>query len=76
MFLHHPNGYKMCLSVNANGEGSGRGTHLTVFVCLMPGEFDNQLKWPFRGKITVKLVNQEEDKDHVVETMNFTSRTP
>ena len=26
-----------------------------------------------RGRITVKLVNQEEDKDHVVETIDFTN---
>ena len=72
-FYTHLNGYKMCLCVDANGHGSGKGTHLAVFVCLIRGEFDDQLKWPFRGNITVKLVNQEEDKDHVVKTVNFTS---
>ena len=66
----------MCLCVGANGKGSGRGTHLSVFVHLMRGEFDDQLKWPFRGKIIVGLVNQEEDKDHVVETVIFTSSIP
>ena len=65
----------MCLKAYANGHGPGKGTYLSVFVCLMRGEFDDQLKWPFRGKIAVKLVNQEEDKDHVVETTNFTSST-
>ena len=67
-FYTHSNGYKMCLRVFANGNGSGHGTHLSVFVYLMQGEFDNQLKWPFQGNITVKLVNQEEDRDHVIET--------
>ena len=52
-FYTHPNGYKMCLSVYAKGNGSGRSTHLSVFVCLMKGEFDDQLKWSFQGKITV-----------------------
>jgi TNF receptor-associated factor 4 len=67
-FYTHPNGYKMCLRVFANGNGSGQGTHISVFVYLMQGEFDNQLKWPFQGNITVKLVDQEEDRDHVIET--------
>ena len=42
----------------------------------MRGEFDDQLKWPFRGDITYQLMNQMEDKDHVVKTVDFTERTP
>jgi TNF receptor-associated factor 4 len=72
-FYIHPNGYKMCLNVCPNGSGSGKGTHLSVYVHLMRGEFDDQLKWPYRGEVTVKLVNQEEDKDHVVKTVHFTT---
>ena len=71
-FYTHPNGYKMCLVVCANGTGSGRGTHLSVFVSLMQGEFDDQLKWPFQGSISVKLMNQREDRDHVI--LTFPSR--
>ena len=65
-FYTHPNGYKMCLRIDANGSASGRGTHLSVFVCLMQGEFDDQLKWPFQENISIMLVNQEEDGDHVI----------
>ena len=54
-FYSHLGGYKMCLRVDANGEGDGRGTHVSVFVYLMRGEFDDDLKWPFSGKITVQL---------------------
>ena len=71
-FHTHPNGYKMCLRVFANGVGSRQGTHLTVYVCLMRGEFDEQLKWPFRGNISIRLVNQEEDQDNIVKTIKFT----
>ena len=48
-------GYKMSLSVCANGQGRGKGTHVSVFVCLMRGKFDDGLKWPFSGRITIKL---------------------
>ena len=73
-FYTHPNGYKMCLRVYPNGYvyGPGKGTHLSVFVFLMKGEFDDQLKWPFQGEITIQLVNQKEDKDHVVKTLRLT----
>ena len=67
-FYTHPNGYKMYLRIHANGSASGRGTHLSVFVCLMRGENDDQLEWPFQGNITIQLVNQEEDRDHVIRT--------
>ena len=50
--------------MEANGEGDGEGTHITVGTCLMRGEFDSQLKWPFRGTVTIQLVNQLEDKEH------------
>jgi TNF receptor-associated factor 4 len=70
-FYTHPNGYKMCVRICANGNGPGQGTHLSVYVSLMQGEFDDQLKWPFQGIITVKLLNQEEDKDHVTKTVKF-----
>jgi TNF receptor-associated factor 4 len=70
-FYTCPNGYKMCLRVDTNGSGSGEGTHLSVYVHLMRGEFDDQLKWPFRGSITVKLVNQEKNKDHVTKAVKY-----
>ena len=54
-FYSHIGGYKMCLNVNPNGCGRGEGTHVSVFVCLMRGEFDDDLKWPFRGDVTIQL---------------------
>ena len=64
-FYTHSQGYKMCLRVTANGQGSGKGTHITVAVYLMNGEFDDQLEWPFKGDITIQLLNQQEDgEDH------------
>ncbi len=54
----HPQGYKICLLVFANGSGTGKGTHVTVGVHFMRGEFDDSLKWPFRGSISIQLVDQ------------------
>ena len=74
-FYTHPQGYKMCLNVDANGYGKGKGTHVSVFVYLMRGEFDNHLKWPFRGHVTVAMLNQLEDTDHTTETITPTDKT-
>ena len=54
-FYTHLGGYRICLSVDTNGYGDGKGTHVSVFVCLMRGEFDDLLKWPFRADVTILL---------------------
>ena len=66
----------MCLSVDANGDGAGKGTHVSVFNSLMRGEFDSHQKWPFRGTITIQLVNQLEDKEHHTDSYAYNDATP
>ena len=70
-FYTGPAGYKMCLRVHGNGHKDGAGTHVSVFVNLMRGEHDDKLTWPFRGDITIQLVNQYRDQDHVERTSDF-----
>ena len=60
----HFGGYKMCLRVDANGHNDGKGTHASVYVYLMRGDNDDNLKWPFKGTIKVSLLNQLEDGQH------------
>ena len=60
-FYSHRNGYKMCVGVAAQGvciSSASRSNHLAVCVCLMKGEYDNSLKWPFKGVVTIQLLNQ------------------
>ena len=56
-FYTHTRGYKMCLKVYANGYGDCEGTHVTLFACLIEGEYDDHLVWPFRGEVTMELIN-------------------
>ncbi len=64
-------GYKMCLRVYANGCGAGEGTHVSVFSCLMKGDNDDSLSWPFTGTVTFELLNQLEDRNHHKVTITF-----
>ena len=48
-FYTHPQGYRMCVHVAVDGNGA----HLSFFIHMMHGPFDNHLKWPFRGYITI-----------------------
>ena len=61
--------YKLCLRVDANGY---RSEYISVFAFLMRGEFDEHLKWPFQGHVTVAMLNQLEDNNHTSHTMRFT----
>ena len=63
----------MCLKVRPSGIGNvyATGTRLTVAVTLMRGEHDDTLKWPYKGAITVQLLNQKRDQEHVEFTSNF-----
>ena len=75
-FYSHPKGYKMCLRVDANGHGQGKHTHISIYIHLMKGEFDDQLKWPFRGEVIVKLLNQKQDRGHHTGMVSLTDDTP
>ena len=74
-FYSHIGGYKMCLRVDADGYDIGKGTHVAVLVHLMRGEYDDQLKWPFRGDIMIQLLNQRRDEGHLERSAHFDDRT-
>ncbi|XP_057578953.1 TNF receptor-associated factor 2 isoform X4 [Hippopotamus amphibius kiboko] len=59
-------GYKMCLRAYLNGDGTGRGTHLSLFFVLMKGPHDALLRWPFNQKVTLMLLDQN-NREHVID---------
>ena len=63
-FYSHPGGYKMLLLIYLNGFKAAEGSHVSVFIALSEGRYDDQLLWPFLGTVTVELLNQLEDKNH------------
>ena len=69
-------GYKMCLNVDANGCSDGKGEYISCFICILPGEYDDIIEWPFQGEITIELLNQMEDKYHWKQAIRFDSITP
>ncbi len=67
-FYTHPRGYKMDINIDANGNGDYKGNHVSVWVYLMRGEYDDQLEFPFKGTIKIELLNQLEDENHHCES--------
>ena len=64
-------GYKLVMVIFPNGYGEDEGSHVSCFVCLMPGENDDTLEWTMKGEITVELLNQLEDKNHTIITLTI-----
>ncbi len=59
-FFSHPKGYKMIIEVSISDEDQ-----VSACVYLMKGEYDSKLEFPFRGRVTLTLLNQEHDTNHL-----------
>jgi hypothetical protein len=57
-FYSSPHGYRVCLRAYLNGDGTGRGTHVSLYIVIMKSEFDDLLTWPFAHEVTLSLINQ------------------
>ena len=73
----HVCGYKFCIGVDANGYGSGYGKFLCMDLWAMSGEYDSQLRWPARVKLTIELVNQygEENRSYSADVLEWDQPT-
>ena len=65
-FLTSRYGFKMCARIHLNGDGMGRGTHISVFFVVMRGQYDAILHWPFKQKVTFMLLDQD-NVEHVID---------
>ncbi|XP_006640851.1 TNF receptor-associated factor 1 [Lepisosteus oculatus] len=59
-------GYKVCMRCYLNGDGMGKGTHISLFFVVMKGEYDALLSWPFKHKVTFFLLDQNQ-REHVID---------
>lgn len=65
-------GYKLCVRLNINGVESATGTHISLFVHFMQGEYDDVLDWPFAGRIALAIMDQTEgtiSRQNITETL-------
>ena len=71
----HPHGYKFFILGWPNGYSVG-DTHVAVDFWSMSGEFDATLQWPAKFTITLQLLNQHRDQDHITVTTQFQWKGP
>ena len=53
----------MCGRIYPAGDGKAKGTHLSVFIVIMRGEYDAIMSWPFRLRVTFTMINQAGKED-------------
>ena len=58
-------GYKLCLRLYMDGDGSGKRECLSFFLTIMRGEYDALLQWPFHQAVTLILLDQDKQNDIV-----------
>ena len=75
-FYTSKGGYKLTLHVDPNGFVSGKGTHVTVFMCLMKGANDDNLQFPMTGIFTVQMMNWKGDNQHCEQFIQFDDYIP
>ena len=66
--------YKYCVRLYLQGDGEGRGTHISIFFVVMKSEFDELLQWPMRKQVIIQLVNLRNEADSVIETFFSNTR--
>ncbi|XP_062979585.1 TNF receptor-associated factor 2-like [Elgaria multicarinata webbii] len=67
-FATHAFGYHLCVRLYPDGDGIGQGGHLSLFLALAKGPYDDVLPWPFQQKVTFTLLDPKRRKSPVTET--------
>ena len=72
-FYLSSNGYRLRIQIFSNAyrmrwfpdDFLSSTTYFSIYICVIPGEFDPLLSWPFKEKLRVTLINQNpcEDKE-------------
>ena len=75
-FYSSPGGYHLVIRVDANGDGDGKGTNVSIFCVVKKGQYDDELKWPFKGKVIYTVLNQLHDEKHHTTESDFKDLEP
>ena len=59
-FYSSPCGYKMVLDVYLNGATEHSKNYISVYLRLLPGDYDVLLPWPLRNVFTFTLIDQQD----------------
>ena len=64
-FYTSQHGYKVGIRLYLNGDGVGKGTHVSLFFFIMRSEHDNLLNWPFKQAVRFTLLHQKNPSSNI-----------
>ena len=67
-------GYKFGVRVYLNGVGEGSGRYVSLFVHMMEGEYDDLLRWPFTGRVTLSILDRSDARHNDISQIVQTSQ--
>ena len=71
-FYLSSNGYRLRIKFFFNAKQAFGRLSFFIYICVVPGEFDPLLSWPFKEKVRVTLINQDPPRDEVKDICNVT----
>ena len=71
-FYLSSNGYRLRIKFFFNAKQAFGRLSFFIYICVVPGEFDPLLSWPFKEKVRVTLINQDPPGDEVKDICNVT----
>ena len=76
VFYTHPFGYKFRVKVlrTEYSKVLSLEAFTSVYVEILPGPFDERLSWPFRGSVTIAILNQLSNFNHFERTIDFSDK--
>ncbi|XP_013389961.1 TNF receptor-associated factor 3 [Lingula anatina] len=70
-YTNNKSGYKMQLQMYLNGDGEESRGFVSLFFVLLPVINDGKLDWPFKQNVTIKILDQSEQKRHIVYELQY-----
>ena len=71
-FYLSSNGYRLRIKFFFNAKQAFGRLSFFIYICVVPGEFDPLLSWPFKEKVRVTLINQDPPRDEVKDICSVT----
>lgn len=56
-------GYRLCFCIYLNGKDSGLGKYISIYAHMMQGEYNDVVEWPFKGTVTLSILDQSESTE-------------
>ena len=58
-YFYGRSGHRLRARIYPDGDGAGKGTHVSVFLVIHKSDKDQFIEWPFKEKVTVSLVGSQ-----------------